>query len=199
MGAWVVRTAARQSKQWRDAGYRLDVSVNISSRQFVGNELTDLLREVIPTTGIESGRLYFEITESILMEDIVKARKALEELRLIGGKFYLDDFGTGYSSLSYLKRLPLDGLKIDRSFIRDLEHDPDSVAIASAIVSLAETLQLAIVAEGVETLKQLTMLRSMSEQMIIQGYLASRPLPVDQFSALLAQGQGLLPDETIQT
>jgi diguanylate cyclase (GGDEF)-like protein/PAS domain S-box-containing protein len=199
MGAWVVRTAARQAKQWRDAGYRIDVSVNISSRQFVGNELTDLLREVIPTTGIESGRLYFEITESILMEDIVKARKALEELRLIGGKFYLDDFGTGYSSLSYLKRLPLDGLKIDRSFISDLEHDPDSVAIASAIVSLAETLQLAIVAEGVETLKQLTMLRSMSEQMIIQGYLASRPLPVDQFSALLAEGQGLLPDETIQT
>jgi EAL domain-containing protein (putative c-di-GMP-specific phosphodiesterase class I) len=120
----------------------------------------------------------------------------LEELRLLGGRFHLDDFGTGYSSLSYLKRLPLDGLKIDRSFIRDLEHDRDSRAIAAAIVSLADTLNLDIVAEGVETLEQLAMLRAMSGQMIIQGYLASRPLPAEEFTALLTKGQRLLPVDT---
>lgn len=193
LGAWVVKTAALQAKRWQDAGYVFDISINLSSRQFVGQELPNLLREVIRTTGLASGRLYFEITESTLMEDIVKAQQTLEELRLLGGRFYLDDFGTGYSSLSYLKRLPLDGLKIDRSFIRDLEHDSDSQAIAAAIVSLAETLNLGIVAEGVETVAQLALLRSMSKQMIIQGYLASRPLPAEQLTRLLQEGQPLLP------
>ena len=193
LGAWVVKTAARQAKLWQDAGYLLDISVNLSSRQFVGQELPNLLREVIRTTGLTSERLYFEITESILMEDIVKAQQTLEELRLLGGRFYLDDFGTGYSSLSYLKRLPLDGLKIDRSFIRDLEHDADSQAIAAAIVSLASTLNLSIVAEGVETVEQLALLRTMNEQMIIQGYLASRPLPADALTALLKEARPLLP------
>ncbi|MDD2462731.1 MAG: EAL domain-containing protein [Desulfobulbus sp.] len=193
LGAWVVRTAARQAKQWQDNGHSLDISVNISSRQFVGQELTALLREVLLSTGLKSGRIYFEITESILMENFVKAQSTLDELRVLGGKFYLDDFGTGYSSLSYLKRLPLDGLKIDRSFIRDLENDSDSQAIASAIVSLAQAMNLAIVAEGVETVEQLTLLRAMSDQMIIQGYLASRPLPADDFAALLVPGRTLLP------
>ncbi|MBM9613465.1 EAL domain-containing protein [Desulfobulbus rhabdoformis] len=193
LGAWVVRTAARQAKQWQDQGYELDISVNISSRQFVGQELTNLLREVLLTTGLRGGRLYFEITESILMEDIVKAQATLEELRQLGGKFYLDDFGTGYSSLSYLKRLPLDGLKIDRSFVKDLENDSDSQAIAKAIVSLAQTLNLVIVAEGVETAEQLALLEMMSKETIVQGYLASRPLPADEFAALLAQDEGLLP------
>ncbi len=193
LGAWVVQTAARQAKQWQDHGYALDISVNISSRQFVGQDLAALLRGVLLSTGLKSGRLYFEITESLLMENIVKAQSALEELQTLGGKFYLDDFGTGYSSLSYLKRLPLDGLKIDRSFIRDLENDSDSQAIAAAIVSLAKTLHLAIVAEGVETIEQLKLLQTMSDQMIVQGYLASRPLPADDFAALLEQEQGLLP------
>lgn len=192
LGAWVVKTAARQAKRWQDDGYALDISVNLSSRQFVGQELPNLLREVIRTTGLASGRLYFEITESILMADIVKAKTILEELRLLGGRFYLDDFGTGYSSLSYLKRLPLDGLKIDRSFIRDLEHDSDSQAIAAAIVSLAEALNLGIVAEGVETVEQLALLRGMSDRMIVQGYLASRPLPPDQLTRLLQEGMPLL-------
>nr|WP_320011578.1 EAL domain-containing protein [uncultured Desulfobulbus sp.] len=195
LGAWVVRTAARQARQWQDQGYGLDISVNISSRQFVGQELTNLLREVLLTTGLQGGRLYFEITESILMENIVKAQATLEELRPLGGKFYLDDFGTGYSSLSYLKRLPLDGLKIDRSFVKDLENDNDNQAIAKAIVSLAQTLNLAIVAEGVETREQLALLQAMSTETIIQGYLASRPLPAHEFTALLAREEGLLPVE----
>lgn len=193
LGAWVVRTAAYQAKQWQNNGHQLSISVNISSRQFAGQELTGLLREVLLSTGLRVGQLYFEITESILMENIGKAQSTLEELRLLGSKFYLDDFGTGYSSLAYLKRLPLDGLKIDRSFIHDMEHDVDSQAIASAIVSLAETLNLSIVAEGVETVEQLNLLRSMNDQMIIQGYLASRPLATDHFTALLSQPNGLLP------
>ncbi len=189
LGAWVVETAARQAKEWQDAGHQLDISVNISSRQFVGNELTNLLQKVLLTTGLQRGRLYFEITESLLMEDFLKAQEVLAELRVMGGKFYLDDFGTGYSSLSYLKRLPLDGLKIDRSFIKDLEHDADSQAITAAIISMAQALNLAIVAEGVETLEQLANLHTMSDQVIIQGYLISRPLPGDQFTAILEQGQ----------
>ena len=193
LGEWVLRMAARQTKLWQDAGFHLDVSVNVSSRQFAGQTLPDLLRDVLATTGLRSGRVYFEITESILMDDIVKAQRILEELRAMGGKFYLDDFGTGYSSLSYLKRLPLDGLKIDRSFIRDIEADTDSRAIAAAIVSLAETLNLAVVAEGVETDAQLAILRGMSCSMLIQGYLACPPVPADRFTALLERGEGLLP------
>lgn len=193
LGAWVVRTAARQAKLWQDGGHNLNISVNISSRQFAGQELTSLLQEVLLSTGLRVGQLYFEITESILMENLVKAKSTLEELRILGGKFYLDDFGTGYSSLAYLKRLPLDGLKIDRSFIQDMENDVDSQAIAAAIVSLAETLNLSIVAEGVETIEQLNLLRSMSDKMIIQGYLASRPIPTEQFTALLSRPDGLLP------
>jgi len=192
LGEWVLRTAAGQAKQWQDAGYRLCLSVNISSRQFAGQDLAKLLREVLSTTGLEPGRLYFEITESMLMGDVGKAQRVLGELREEGGKFYLDDFGTGYSSLSYLKRLPLDGLKIDRSFIRDIDTDADSRAIVAAIVSLAKTLSLAIVAEGVETEAQLGILHDMSS-MLIQGYLASRPVPAADFERLLQQGHGLLP------
>lgn len=192
LGEWVLRTAAGQAKQWQDAGHRLALSVNLSSRQFAGQDLVKLYREILDATGLESGRLYFEITESMLMGEIDKAQRILGDLRQVGGKFYLDDFGTGYSSLSYLKRLPLDGLKIDRSFIRDLAADADSRAIAAAVVSLAQTLNLAIVAEGVETVEQLTILHAM-RPMLIQGYLASRPVPAEQFDVLLHQGGSLLP------
>jgi diguanylate cyclase (GGDEF)-like protein/PAS domain S-box-containing protein len=192
LGEWVLRTAAGQAKQWQDAGHRLALSVNLSSRQFAGQDLVRLYQDILDATGLESGRLYFEITESMLMGEIDKAQRILDDLRQVGGKFYLDDFGTGYSSLSYLKRLPLDGLKIDRSFIRDLAADADSRAIAAAVVSLAQTLNLAIVAEGVETPEQLTILHAM-RPMLIQGFLASRPVPADQFDVLLRHGRSLLP------
>jgi len=193
LGAWVIETASKQAKEWQDKGYILDISVNLSSRQFVGQELTNLLQKIIRTTGLQSGGLHFEITESILMENFSTAQQILKELRRLGAKFYLDDFGTGYSSLSYLKRLPLDGLKIDRSFIRDLASDPDSQAIARAIVSLAQTLNLSIVAEGVETIEQLALLTSMSEQILIQGYIFSKPIPAEQFVTLLEQADPFLP------
>lgn len=192
LGEWVLWTAVRQAKQWQDAGFAVEMSVNVSSRQFAGQALVPLLKNVLATTGLRPGLVSFEITESILMEDVDKAQRILADLREYGAMFYLDDFGTGYSSLAYLKRMPLDGLKIDRSFIRDLSSDADSKAIATAIVSLAETMSLAVVAEGVETREQLAILQAMSGTMIFQGYLASPPVPAEQFTKLLASGAMLL-------
>lgn len=191
LGDWVLRTAARQARLWQDAGHVLSMSVNISSRQFGGADLASTLREVLLDTKLRPGSLYFEITESMLMGDVAKAESTLLALREAGGAFFLDDFGTGYSSLSYLKRLPIDGLKIDRSFVRDITEDSDSRAIVTAIVSLARTLNLGLVAEGVETEAQRSLLASMGP-IVLQGYLASPPVPAADFEALLAR-ETLLP------
>ncbi|MDP3429090.1 MAG: EAL domain-containing protein, partial [Desulfomicrobium sp.] len=192
LGDWVLRTAAHQARLWQDAGHDLTMSVNISSRQFAGVDLAATLREVLLHTQLRPGSLYFEITESMLMGDVAKAEMTLLALREAGGTFFLDDFGTGYSSLSYLKRLPIDGLKIDRSFVRDITEDPDSRAIVAAIVSLARTLNLSIVAEGVETQEQRSLLASMGS-IVLQGYLASPPVPAGDFETLLAKQTLLLP------
>lgn len=165
----------------------LTVSVNISARQFTGQDLFTLLQDVLHDTGLEPGRLYLEVTESMVMGDLASGQRIMGALRELGAKFYLDDFGTGYSSLAYLKRLPIDGLKIDRSFVKDIVEDPDSEAIAAAITSLANTLNLQIVAEGVETTEQWKMLHGMSE-MLIQGYLVSKPVPADKFELLFKKG-----------
>lgn len=187
MGEWVIKSAARQAKIWQDAGLTLTVSVNISSKQFTGQDLFALLKDVLSETGLDPGRLYLEVTESMVMGDLTSAQQIMGALRELGVKFYLDDFGTGYSSLAYLKRLPIDGLKIDRSFVKDIVEDPESEAIAAVITSLANTLNLQIVAEGVETIEQWKMLHGMSE-MLIQGYLVSKPVPADKFELLLKEG-----------
>jgi EAL domain-containing protein (putative c-di-GMP-specific phosphodiesterase class I) len=195
LGEWVLRTAARQARRWQDSGYDLSISVNISSRQFSGQGLVKTLRDVLAETELKPGKLYFEITESMLMGDMGKAEMTLKSLRKAGSTFFLDDFGTGYSSLSYLKRLPIDGIKIDRSFIRDISENQDSEAIVAAIVSMAKTLNLRIVAEGVETEDQRRLLAGMGE-MLLQGYLASRPVPADEFEKLLAEPRLLSPLES---
>ncbi len=187
LGEWVLNEGARQAMIWQDAGYNLTVSVNISSRQFVGQDLFSILKNILNETGLESGRLYLEVTESMIMGDLTEAQRVMGALRQLGIKFYLDDFGTGYSSLAYLKKLPIDGLKIDRSFIRDIVEDPDSETIATVITSLANTLKLAIVAEGVETVEQWRILHEMSD-MLIQGFLVSRPVPAEEFEKLVQQG-----------
>ncbi len=192
LGDWVLRTAARQAKLWQDAGHDLTMSVNISSRQFSGTDLVATLREVLLDTELYPGKLYFEITESMLMGDVCKAETTLLNLREAGGTFFLDDFGTGYSSLSYLKRLPIDGLKIDRSFVKDITDDSDSRAIVAAIVSMARTLNLRLVAEGVETQAQRSLLASLGP-IVLQGYLASRPVPAQDFEVLLLRGSLLPP------
>ncbi len=192
LGDWVLRTAGSQARLWQDAGHDLTMSVNISSRQFAGADLVGTLREVLESNRLRPGNLYFEITESMLMGDVVRAEATLQALREAGGTFFLDDFGTGYSSLSYLKRLPIDGLKIDRSFVRDITEDPDSRAIVEAIVSLARTLNLRLVAEGVETQAQRSLLASMGP-IVLQGYLASPPVPAGDFEKLLEKKALLLP------
>jgi diguanylate cyclase (GGDEF)-like protein/PAS domain S-box-containing protein len=188
LGEWVLKTAVRQARIWQEAGYNLGISVNISPHQFAGRNLLGLLLEVLREERSAPGRLYFEITESMIMRDVAKAQKIMGDIRRQGIKFYLDDFGTGYSSLSYLKRLPIDGLKIDHSFIKDIVDDPESRAIVAVIVSLAQILDLTVVAEGVETKAQWRLLNAMGD-MLLQGYLASPPLPAREFEVLLKKGR----------
>ena len=185
LGQWVLEEAVRVARLCEQRGLDLALSVNISSRQFVGQDLAEILRQATLAGGLARGRLYFEVTESMVMGDLGRAQRIMGALRQAGIRFYLDDFGTGYSSLAHLKRLPIDGLKIDRSFIRDLEEDADSRAIARMVVSLAETLGLAIVAEGVETSGQRRLLEAMDSRgsMLLQGYLFGKPMP---FEALLS-------------
>jgi len=193
LGQWVLEEAVRVALLFEVRGIDLALSVNISSRQFLGQDLAGILRRV-EGGRLPRGRLYFEVTESMVMGDLGRAQAIMGALRQAGIRFYLDDFGTGYSSLSHLKRLPIDGLKIDRSFIRDLEEDADSRAIARVVVSLAETLGLAIVAEGVETAGQQNLLEAMDGRgtMLLQGYLFGKPMPLeDLLHRLEAGGHGV--------
>lgn len=187
LGEWILKNAARQAHTWQKAGHEITVSVNLSSKQFTGQDLFALLEKEISDTGLNPDRLYLEVTESMIMGDIITTQEIMGSLRGLGVKFYLDDFGTGYSSLAYLKKLPIDGLKIDRSFIKDIVDDSESEAITGVITSLANTLNLQIVAEGVETTEQWQMLQGMSE-MLIQGYLVSKPVPAAELETLLLQG-----------
>lgn len=189
MGEWVLKSAVSQAKKWQNMGYEIGLSVNISSRQFAGQDLEAILTRALSTEkGLEPDRLYIEITESMIMGDLTHAQHIMGALRRLGIKFYLDDFGTGYSSLSYLNKLPIDGLKIDRSFIGTLVEDADTRAIVAAIVSLSKILNLSIVAEGVETKEQWSILSDMSD-MAIQGHLISHPVSAERFQKLLEKGK----------
>ena len=182
IGQYVLREACRQNKAWQAAGLAaLPISVNVSAAQFHRGDLVAEVKRVLEETGLEGRYLELELTESMLMDkDVVGA--ALAGLRALGVKITIDDFGTGYSSLSYLKRLPIDKLKIDRSFIDDLGTDADDRAIAIAIINLAKTLKLTALAEGVERQEQLDFLRAHGCDEF-QGYLAGIPVPAEEFSA----------------
>jgi len=190
LGEWVFAAAARQAGIWQAYGYDIGVSVNISSRQFTGQDLVALLQKCLIAEKLDPGRLCLEITESMIMGDLISAQRIMDALRDVGMKLYLDDFGTGYSSLAYLHRLPIDGLKIDRSFIRTIANDSGTQLIVSAIVSLSRILNLTIVAEGVETKAQKQVLSEMSD-MLIQGYMTSPPVSAEQFQGLLEKGNVL--------
>ena len=192
IGKWVLKTACHQNVAWQKDGLPpVCMAVNLSLRQLMDDHLLADIKNALNESGMSPELLELEITESMVMHNPSKLISLLSQIKEMGVRLAIDDFGTGYSSLSYLKRLPLDGLKIDRSFIKDLEQDTDSQAITAAIVSMAQALNLAIVAEGVETMDQLNIIHSMSDQVLIQGYLISRPIPGDQFSAMLEQGQGI--------
>jgi diguanylate cyclase (GGDEF)-like protein/PAS domain S-box-containing protein len=184
LGEWVLQAACRQAQAWHSAGHpRIKVAVNLSAGQFLKQgDLVRTLNRILADTGLDPSSLELEITESLLLSNVEEHVATLQKLGRIGTPLSVDDFGTGYSSLSYLKRLPIDVLKIDRTFVRDLETDPDDAAIVSAIMALARSLKLKVVAEGVESLGQLDALRRLDCDWY-QGFLFSKPLAAEEFEA----------------
>ena len=181
IGEWVLREACTEALRWPPV---LRVSVNVSARQLTQPDFTVTVREILEETGLPPGRLEIEITESALMSDPARAIATLEELQELGIQIAMDDFGTGYSSLGQLKRLPLQRLKIDKSFVQDVPDDPNEVVIVEAILGLARQLNRIVVAEGVETESQLAFLRERGCDEA-QGYLIAKPVPAAEFRALL--------------
>ncbi|CAN5279544.1 EAL domain-containing protein [soil metagenome] len=187
MGEWVMRTACRQNKAWQTAGLPpIGIAVNLSARQFVRSQIEQITAGVLQETGLDARYLELEITESMIMQNAEKAIAVMQALKDIGAKLSIDDFGTGYSSLSYLKRFPIDTLKIDQSFVRDLGDDADDAAIVTAIIGLAKSLDLRVIAEGVEKKEQLEFLREKGCDEV-QGYFFSKPIPAADFEKLLRQ------------
>lgn len=187
IGAWVLQVACAQAKSWLDTGLRTRVAVNLSARQFQREALAETVMQALRQSGLPPDLLELEITESILMENVETAIATLKQLSQLGVRFSMDDFGTGYSSLSYLQRFPIDVLKIDQSFVRDIPGNANDAAIVSAIIAMASQLGLEIVAEGVETGEQLDFMQDRSCH-CVQGYYFSRPIPPDDATKLLAQG-----------
>lgn len=186
MGEWVLREACRQMKAWHDRGHRgLSISVNVSAVQFAQSQLQSQIAEVLRDTGLDPQCLELEITETVLMRDADSTIRTLRGLKEMGIRISMDDFGTGYSSLSYLKRFPIDTLKIDKSFMRDITSEIDSKAIVLAIAALAQNLKLVTLAEGVETVDQLNHLRNIRCERM-QGFLFSRPLSAENFERFIA-------------
>jgi EAL domain-containing protein (putative c-di-GMP-specific phosphodiesterase class I) len=189
----VLGSACAQASAWRSLGLApMRVAVNLSARQFYGAHLHDEIREVIETTGIDPDCLELEITESVMMKNVEHVARLLRSLKQLGVRITVDDFGTGYSSLAYLKRLPIDSLKIDRSFVKDITEDPDDATITRAVIALAHSLRLKVVAEGVETPAQYAFLRELACDEI-QGFLFSRPVAALEIEALVRRGARLDP------
>jgi diguanylate cyclase (GGDEF)-like protein/PAS domain S-box-containing protein len=188
LGDWILETACRQIAAWENhpQASGISVAVNISARQLHQQDFTQRVIAALERTGANPKRLKLELTESMLVENVEEVILKMTQLQLQGISFSLDDFGTGYSSLSYLKRLPLDQLKIDLSFVRDILMDTSSGAIAQTIISLGRTMGLSVIAEGVENEEQRALLESFGCR-FFQGYLFSRPLPVDAFERLLTE------------
>lgn len=187
LGEWVLRTACAQSNLWHDEGlFPLHLSVNLSARQFQQENLSKKIAEIIQETGFDPHYLELELTESSIMKNSESALKTFGELKAMGIKLSIDDFGTGYSSLDYLKRLPIDVLKIDQSFIRDVTSNPNDAALVMAIITMAHNLRLKVVAEGVETEEQLKFLHLLRCDEW-QGYFCSKPIPTEDFRQLLIE------------
>jgi len=180
IGEWVLRDACAQGRAWLDSGRRLSVAVNISARQFREPDLVKTVRAALDSARLPPELLELEITEGTLMHDVHQVSAILQEIRRMGVRIAIDDFGTGYSSLAYLRSLPVDTLKIDRSFVNDVTTSQDSAAIAAAIIAMSKGLRLHVVAEGVETEEQVEFL-AQHQCHEIQGFLISRPLAIADF------------------
>jgi EAL domain-containing protein (putative c-di-GMP-specific phosphodiesterase class I) len=188
IGAWVLQQACLQLKAWHAQGHSyLVLAVNLSPRQFRQSDLVPMVARILAETGLPPASLELEITESSLMHNVSDVIAKLQQLVALGVRLAIDDFGTGYSSLAYLKNFPVHKLKIDQSFVRDLASGEQSVGIVRTIISLAQTLRLEVLAEGVETAQQHRQLVDLGCQ-YLQGYLFARPMPAaDMLSALQAQ------------
>ena len=194
---WVLATACARTKTWQDQGFpKLDVAVNLSARQFADPMLLPKLTDIIRRSGLDPSSLELEITESLVMTHGESAVDVLQKLKSIGVRIAIDDFGTGYSSLAYLKRFPIDTIKVDRSFIRDIPSDSGDKQITRAIIAMAHSLKLRVVAEGVETVDQLRFLRS-ERCNTAQGYFLHRPLPEAEVAGVLKDNRmrsdGIVP------
>jgi diguanylate cyclase (GGDEF)-like protein/PAS domain S-box-containing protein len=189
IGRWVLREACRQARVWQDAGLpQMCMAVNVSAVELRASGFVAGMRTILKETNLEPRYLELELTETVLMEDSRSVADVLKELKDIGVLLALDDFGTGYSSLSHLKRFPIDALKIDQSFVRDLTTDEDDASIVTAVIGMGKNLHMRVVAEGVETPEQLAMLREYGCPQG-QGYYFSRPVPAVEFGHLLKHGE----------
>jgi diguanylate cyclase len=187
IGRWVLREACRQARSWRDAGLSLNViAVNISAREFENDDFPQHVRAVLEETGLAPTHLELELTETVLMKSIEGTAATLHALRSIGVRISIDDFGTGYSSLSYLKKFPIDTMKIDQSFVRDISTGADEILV-NAVISIGKNLRHQVIAEGVETPKQLAFLRE-NHCNAVQGFYLNEPMIAQEFAAVLRQG-----------
>ena len=186
IGEWVLREALKHAKTWQAPGRALSISVNVSANQLSRSSFVDGLRRLVQEMAIDPGLIELEVTESVIIEGAGDAREALDQIAALGVGIAIDDFGTGYSGLAYLKRLPIDTVKIDQSFVRDLTIDPDDAAIVTAIVAMARSLGVDVVAEGVETEEQVEELKRLGCHRA-QGYLLARPMNAAAVTRLLAR------------
>jgi len=188
IGQWVLDTACIQIKAWEQNSLtcNLNLAVNVSAKQLHQADFVDQVQKTVQRHGINPMRLKLELTESMLQNDIEETIANMNALKKVGIQFSLDDFGTGYSSLQYLKRLPLDQLKIDQSFVRDIATDSSDKAIVGTIIAMAHNLGLDVIAEGVETEEQLQSLKN-SCCTHYQGYMFGKPVPIEQFEAQLSK------------
>ena len=188
IGLWTLREVCTRAKAWKEAGLsRMPVAVNLSALQFREEQLVPQLAEILKSTGTEAGILELEITESMVMRDPDEAVKLMRNLRAMGVRLTIDDFGTGYSSLGYLKLFPINNLKVDRSFVRDLPHSRDDVAITRAVIAMAHSLEMNVIAEGVELREQLDVLRKEGCDEF-QGYLCRPPLAEEDLIRFIRDG-----------
>jgi PAS domain S-box-containing protein len=196
IGEWVLQQACLQHRAWLDAGFHpIKVAVNLSSRQFEKKQLAQVVQQALSNAGMDPRYLELEITESLIMQNLEEAIKILDQLKSKGIEILIDDFGKGYSSLNYLRRIPLDALKIDRSFVMNIITNPDDAAIVKAIIAMAHNLQLKVIAEGIETEEQMALLQKHGCHEM-QGYLWSKPLDADEITKLLIKGNIEKPRHT---
>ncbi|HEX7403167.1 MAG TPA: EAL domain-containing protein, partial [Usitatibacter sp.] len=186
LGEWVLREALLQARGWQSPGRPLTIAVNVSAHQLSRPTFVERLRGLIVETGIDPALIELEVTEGVIIEGAGEAREALFQVAALGVGIAIDDFGTGYSGLAYLKRLPIDTVKIDQSFVRDLTVDPDDAAIVTAIVAMSRSLGVDVIAEGVETEEQLEELKRLGCHRA-QGFLLARPMTGDAIARFLGR------------